>query len=170
MQERNKITPRGKIFWDVLMGSITWCKTWLSPFKYYINNEIKEVHFKTFLTIYPVSFFASTYTDVEDASAFCKDHSETLTQLFHSCPVISRLWTDIVRYLFALRYPNFQIIWKMLLCTVIIKKDTSLELIFNLDILMAKFYMRKQKFASANLNAHCISVLCSVISLSKHLN
>lgn len=127
------------IFWDAVTRPINWRKTWLTPFKYCINNKVKEVHFKILHTIYHVNSLVSKYSDTEDLCTFRKNHSETLTHLFYICPVITKLWEDIVSCLFSKNYLSLQISLKDVIVFCNYKENPSLEFICNLVILIAKF-------------------------------
>lgn len=124
-----------------------WCKSWLTSFKYCVINKAKEEHFKIH-TIYHVNLLISKCSDIVDLCTFCKQHSETLTRLFYGCPVLTKLWKDIVNSIFSKTYPNLQLSLKDVIVFCNFKADPSLEFVCNV-ILIAKFYILKQKCASA---------------------
>lgn len=46
LSKRSKITPKAKFIWDNILSGVNWRKAWFLPYKFSINNKIKEVPIK----------------------------------------------------------------------------------------------------------------------------
>ncbi len=156
-QKQNKISPRGKNFWNSKIENIVWRRAWLIPFKYCINNKIKETHFKILHTIYPSKSLISRFSDIDDICCFCNNEKETLTHLFFDCNVVNKFWSDLADFIFNLMNVNYGFTLKDVILYYENKSNKDLECIVNLFILLAKFHIHKQKFLNSSpmLNLFC---------------
>ena len=145
LQQRDRIAPRGKFFWNPLVKDIIWKKAWLLPHKYCITNKIKETHFKILHKIYPTNVFISKYTDLSSSCSFCNNEDETLVHLFFDCNIVKRFLADLSFYLFSQQDP-YVFSLKDIFFYYENSSDPSFEFLVNFFLLHAKFFIHKQKW------------------------
>uniref|UniRef100_A0A8C6SMB2 Reverse transcriptase domain-containing protein n=1 Tax=Neogobius melanostomus TaxID=47308 RepID=A0A8C6SMB2_9GOBI len=146
-QNSNKITPRGKFFWNSLIEEIDWKRTWLLPYKYCITNKMKEVHFKIIHKIYPVNLVVSRYADVDKCCTFCQTQEETLEHLFFFCNIVQAFWAELSSYIFKNCQKSHCFTLKDIICYFEDNTTTkSFHYVVNFFILFGKFLFTSKNF------------------------
>lgn len=95
IQNQNRIIPACKAHWSSKFNNIIWKKPWLNPFKYCLNNKIKEIHWKMIHNVNPTNLTISKFTDKENKCTFCNSEIETLTHLFYDCRFSKEMWSQL---------------------------------------------------------------------------
>ena len=89
----NRVTPRGKFFWNSLIDNINWKKTWLLTYKFCIRNKVKDVHLRIRHKIYPTNEYVLKFSNDEPKCTFCKTDS---LSMFFKCPLVGKFWVDFL--------------------------------------------------------------------------
>lgn len=151
LQGLQKISPRGKFFWDSQLTGINWRRAWLCPFQFCISNKIREVHFKILHCIYPCNKLISKFAEVDEMCTFCGNEPETILHLFCVCPLSFVFWRDVEKFIHNKTGQSVSIgprdIITKFECT-----DKSAYFITNLMLLIGKFHIHKMKFSKSPPN------------------
>ena len=137
----NKISPRGKSFWNSQLDNINWHKAWLCPFKFCISNKIREIHWKILHNIYPCNKTISMIVDIDVNCSFCKVEPETVIHLFYHCPLSFAFWTDLENFIFSKTNFLMSIIPKDVI-TLFESDVNTVKYIVNLAIAIGKFHIQ----------------------------
>lgn len=145
IQNRNKIRPACKSYWNSKFYELNWNKIWMMPFKYCINNKIKEVHWKIIHNIYPTNSFTSKILDTDEKCTFCNTEIETLDHLFYNCVFSQELWLKLETFLSQKTSYDIKLEYKNII-TYYSNKENAVEHIVNLWVLFGKFHIHRVKF------------------------
>lgn len=115
-------------------------------FKYPIAPKMKEVHFKILNGIYPsAEFLRCRFGFEHNNCSFCDDEIETTEHLFYDCKFINVFWEDLHDWLFP-KFVNFSNLTKENILYGIPVKDPTHDLGINTIIILANFFIHKNKF------------------------
>lgn len=153
----NKISPRGKSFWNSQFVDINWRKTWLCPFQFCISNKMRELHFKILHNMYSCNNTISRFTDVDDKCTCCGTESETIAHLFCICPVSSVFWRDFEKYIYEKTGHIITVGLKDIM-TRCVCNDKSLSFVINLMLLIGKLYLHKIRMSKSLPSFHVFLV------------
>lgn len=140
----NKTTPKGKFVWNSVLSNINWENAWMLPYKFCLNNKIKELQFKILHNIYPSNYKISKYVLIDSKCDMCSKDKETLIHLFYCCEFSLKMWMDFELFLFTVTKKHITIDCK----TVIIGSEYQENVInkfINIMILLGKFHIHKSK-------------------------
>lgn len=88
--------------------------------------------------------------EMEDIGGFCNLDKESLCHLFYECNSVNNFWKDLAKYIFERTKLSYYFTLKDVIFHYENKCNTCLEYIVNLFILLAKFYIHKQKSAKSS--------------------
>lgn len=185
IQKQNKFAPACKSFWSSQFDITNWSKTWLNPFKYCINNKIKETHWKIVHNIYPTNSYLAKFMDIENKCVFCQIEIETLNHLFYECSFSRALWSKIETLLHQKTNDPIRLDLRSIV-TYFSNEQVDIEHIVNLFILLGKFHIHKAKFLNykPSFNLMLVEIkdyfemldkienkdACKTLSIAKQLN
>lgn len=120
---------------------------WTLPYKYVLNNKIKDMLYKILHRCYPVNATVSKFCDISDACVFCKGATESIEHLFFHCVFSCSFWIDL--FLDLKRRLGKEIPLKSQYILYIFDDplfDHKEKFIVNLIIMLGKYYIHKMKF------------------------
>ncbi len=92
--EKNRVIPKGKFYWNSILRDVNWRKAWLLPYKFCISNKVREIHLKILHKIYRTNMLISKFMDIGLECSFCNSCEESLSHLFVDCQSVQLFWKD----------------------------------------------------------------------------
>ncbi len=132
-----------------ITSSMPWPKIYSIPFSVTMEVKMREFQFKILHRILPTNIFLKLCKIIEsDKCYFCNAEPETFRHLFYECPVVQKLWTDIV----TLLNPHLDIFPSLNLFSILFGIDLRVNhRLINHIILIVKRYIYVSKCVERNL-------------------
>ena len=144
INKQHNIKPQNK--WETEFGEdINWKNILEIPFKCLIDTKLRTFQYKYIMRIIPNNMFLYkcniTNTSLCD---FCCMNVETNKHLFWECAITRAFWTDIENYLST---KNIHVLLDYSIISFGITETSSLYKIVNSILIIAKYYIFKNKYA-----------------------